>query len=156
MDKDVFRELLCTVRATLIPIAMKALFALSMLAAATQTCAQSTCALNLWAQPNGNGYVRQQHCDTVTVDLLTADLQDGVRSLQVADGFTVLFYQAENLFGPHILAVTGPRRIDDLATMPMLSLNRNWDNAIASFSITRTDVPDPQPVVPPMVAGLAR
>ena len=132
--------------------AMKALITLSFLAGTIAASAQSTCALTLWAQPDEQGCVKEQFCGIGEVDLLGPELNGEVRSLAIADGYTVNIYQSEDLFGPHMLTLTGPQRIDDLTTLPMLSLRRNWDGAIGSFSIARTE--NVEPVVAPMVAGM--
>ena len=133
---------------------MKTLITLSLLTGAIAVSAQSTCALTLWAQPAQQGCAKEQFCDAGEVDMLGPELNGEVRSLAVAEGYTVSIYQAEDLFGPHSLTLVGPQRIDDLTTLPMLSLRRNWDGAIGSFSIALTE--NAEPVIAPMVAGLVK
>lgn len=126
---------------------MKTTLLISLITIAAASNAQESKPLHLWADPQRLGPVQQVVDQPGLVEELRFDLQGRVSSLEVGAGYTVTFYDREQGAGVHSLTLVGPARIDDLEALPMLSLKGNWDDAVGSLQLQRTDAGEELPPV---------
>ena len=121
--------------------AMKTSITLLLITYSAVASAQKPAVLSLWAEPRQAGHIQQSFTDTGLVEELRIDLQGEVSSVEVAQGFTVTFYDREEGEGPHSLKLSGPCTVEDLEAVPMGALRANWDGAIGSVRIERSRAP---------------
>ncbi len=132
---------------------MKTLLTSLLLLLMATTQAQDSPAVQLWAAANGQGMIHQSIPDAGEVPELRMEVRGKVRSLEVAAGYVAVFHDGEDLDGLNTLEVCGPKRIDDLSTMPMLGLRGNWNGAIASVEVMRMKSDDAEEgPIDPMIA----
>jgi hypothetical protein len=117
---------------------MKTRFLIASIILAATAAAQEVVPLQLWADQQRLGPVKQTIADTGLVEELRLDLQGEVSSLEVGEGYTVILYDRENGTGVNTLELVGPCQVNDLETLPLLGLRRTWDDAVASVHVRRT------------------
>ena len=122
---------------------MKTSITLLLITCSAMASAQKPAVLSLWADARQAGHIHQSFTDTGLVEELRIDLQGEVSSVEVAEGFTITFYDREEGEGLHSLKLSGPCTVEDMKAVPMGALRANWDGAIGSVRIERDQLAVP-------------
>jgi len=105
--------------------------------------AQDTPSLTLSANAGHKG-TNSTYGDTGLIDRMRPELLGAISAIVLPEGKVLKIYDGEDGEGQDMLRLEGPLRIDDLKTLPRLHGKGNWDDAIASFRVICTVVPDQQ------------